>query len=217
MMQGHRFWQNVAHFSYAIILFLFVMGCNSDKPVDRNAIAEEMAGREIKRVTKAELTEKALEFGSSLVEDANQLLVDTLIQQIDEDGLEKSLEYCANYVDADIESFRTGIRVRNPENEADSLDLLMLEAYQYGKSNGLETPPSIQDVDPEVLLFNAPIFIKDEICLKCHGMIGSEIEESFYDSIVSRYPSDQSTGFKKGELIGIWSIRIPKKLIVQSL
>jgi hypothetical protein len=51
----------------------------------------------------------------------------------------------------------------------------------------------------------APIFMKGQ-CLKCHGSLGADINDTTYAIIKEHYPNDQAIGFEEGELRGIWSI-----------
>ena len=53
--------------------------------------------------------------------------------------------------------------------------------------------------------FYAPIFLQQK-CLACHGEIGKNVNAETDSIIKSIYPYDAATGFKEGDLRGIWSI-----------
>ena len=47
-----------------------------------------------------------------------------------------------------------------------------------------------------------------EPCTKCNGTVGGDITKADRALISGRYPGDLATGFKPGDLRGIWSLRI---------
>ena len=51
----------------------------------------------------------------------------------------------------------------------------------------------------------APILVKAQ-CLACHGNVGQQVADSTHSLLQSRYPADAATGYKEGELRGIWSV-----------
>lgn len=214
------------HFFYALIVFLFLHGCNTNQKIDREAIKDEMKNREIKRVTSSEITEKALVMGNSIADAAQKKLQQNLLAAINENGIPGALEFCnANALtlvkdledSLGVEIYRVSTKFRNPKDEPDSLEALMLDAYAYNVENEIQLEPSIQEVGEEVLLYTKPIKVGNPLCLQCHGKIGDEILNENYDVISSFYPEDKAHGYALGELRGMWSIRIPKKSVVLSL
>ncbi len=215
-----------AHFYYALIVFFLIQGCTPDKQVDREAVRKEMADREIKRVTMVELLEKGKEIGNEISQKAQEELQKNLLEAIGDKGIAYALQFCSTSaidIVREVED-STGARIlrvshkfRNPADEPDSLESLILEAYQYSHDNGTSIDPAIQEEDDRYLLYNKPIIVANALCLNCHGEIGTDISEENYDVISSLYPSDGATGYKLGDLRGMWSIRIPKKVVVHSL
>lgn len=45
-------------------------------------------------------------------------------------------------------------------------------------------------------------------CLKCHGTM-DQIGPGVADAVQAEYPHDLSMGYKKGDIRGAWSIKIP--------
>jgi hypothetical protein len=214
------------HFTYAAILFLFVQGCDTNKPIDREAVKEEMKSRELKKVSDSEIMEKGKEIGISIAQAAQKELQKNLLNAIQENGVEGAISFCnANALDIvkgledsmGVKVFRVSQKYRNPVDEPDSIEALILDAYHYNVENELKLEPSVQEENSETLLFTQPIVINNPLCLNCHGKIGSEITESTYDTINYFYPKDKAVNYELGQLRGMWSIRIPKKEIVNLL
>lgn len=213
-------------FLYAFIAFLFINGCNTNQKVDRQAVREEMKARELKKISKAEITEKGLELGNAIATQAQQTLQKNLLRAMNEKGVPGAISYCnANALDLvqeledslDVKIFRVSSKYRNPVDEPDSLETLILEAYEYNKENDLVLESSIQEESDEILLYTKPISINNPLCLQCHGKIGEELSSENYDVISGYYPEDKAHGYELEQLRGMWSIRIPKKTIVNSL
>lgn len=210
-----RIYEN-RHLILALSAFFFLMGCGTSE-VNRQAVKEEMAKREVKRITPTQMQEKGLEMGLLLVKDLNASWQQELFDKMDELGESGALAYCKLDSGENFEFVRVSNKPRNQTHLSDSLEDIILGAYEYSHQNGQNISPSLHDVDPEYVLFNAPIIVENSKCLNCHGSVGGEISEELYDEIVSLYPSDSSINFQLNSLMGMWSIRIPKKQIVQEL
>ena len=211
------------HFFYALIIFLFVEGCDN-KPVNQEAIKDEMANRELKRIPEGDILQKGMELGDTIAIEAQQLLQKNLLNAIQEGGVAHALQFCnANALDLvkDLEEeggyqiMRVSDKYRNPMDAPDSLENLILEAYQYNAEEGLPLEASIQSENAEVLLYTKPITIAGGLCLNCHGTIGQELSEANYDSILGYYPEDKAVGYALNDLRGMWVIRIPRKTVVK--
>ena len=105
---------------------------------------------------------------------------------------------------------RTSHKLRNPKNAPDTAEKEVLEEYLDRIKKGEKPSPVIEQDSIGNIHFYAPIFIKHD-CLKCHGEPGKEIPEPIYQLIKEKYPQDQATGFKLGDLRGIWDITFPQK------
>jgi len=101
---------------------------------------------------------------------------------------------------------RTSHKLRNPNNKPDIDEEAVLNEYlKLQKEQKPMTPVVMKDAKGYVH-FYAPIKLKNA-CLKCHGTPGQEIPEKIAQLIKEKYPNDQATGFKAGELRGIWDIK----------
>lgn len=105
---------------------------------------------------------------------------------------------------------RTSLKVRNPKNAPDSLELAILKEYRSKFRNGDSLHPKILPAGDQEVLFTAPIMLKP-LCLNCHGEIGKQIQDTSYAIIKKHYPDDQATGYAAGDLRGMWSIRFSKE------
>ncbi|MFT5956043.1 MAG: hypothetical protein ACI8QD_002906, partial [Cyclobacteriaceae bacterium] len=117
----------------------------------------------------------------------------------------------------DIQVMRVSQKFRNPENEPDSLELLILEAYEYSAENGIALESTVQPEGREVLMYTKPITISNGLCLQCHGTIGGEINEEDYAVIEATYPEDRAVSYRLNDLRGMWVIRIPKREVIRAL
>jgi len=165
-------------------------------PADSAVVAE---GREVIRATFQELSS-------------------SLQKAIEEGGVEHALKFCSVRAVPITDSLAThyGIRIRrashrprNPDNRADSLEMVSIENYLTRIRNDEELKPFVYD-KPDGAVIHAPIRITGELCLNCHGRPGTDIAASDLEVIRRIYPEDEATGFTAGELRGIWSVRFPK-------
>lgn len=106
---------------------------------------------------------------------------------------------------------RTSLKLRNTANTPDSLELAMLKMYDIMSKmrNPVLVPKLLEKGDDEIQFF-APIQIKNETCLKCHGVLGQTMKEEDYAFIQQNYPNDQATGYKMDQVRGMWSITLKK-------
>ncbi|MCB0662332.1 MAG: DUF3365 domain-containing protein [Saprospiraceae bacterium] len=100
---------------------------------------------------------------------------------------------------------RTSLQLRNPANAPTEAEKTMLFAFQAQEKAGTDLVPVVQALSNEEAAFFAPIRLIDA-CQKCHGTVGETMEASDYATIQSLYPDDKATGFKTGDLRGMWSI-----------
>lgn len=109
-----------------------------------------------------------------------------------------------------VEIKRTSLKLRNTKNEPDADSKAVLTNYLRLQENQNTMEPIVMKDANGYVHFYAPIKLKKE-CLKCHGTPGQEIPDKIYELIKSKYPHDEATGFKEGELRGIWDIKFLDK------
>jgi hypothetical protein len=105
---------------------------------------------------------------------------------------------------------RVGTRVRNPGNVPDSLEQQVLARFAATVAAGgspTDTAFVVRTAtgDAELRLLR-PVRIQKP-CLGCHGPAG-ELSAEVRQTIASRYPNDQATGYALGDLRGAVSVRL---------
>ncbi len=105
---------------------------------------------------------------------------------------------------------RTSHKLRNPDNKPDIDEEAVLNEYLKNQEEQKNMEPVVLKDSEGYVHFYAPIKIK-QACLQCHGEPGKDIHEEVYKVIKAKYPNDQATGFKEGDLRGIWDIKFLDK------
>lgn len=109
-----------------------------------------------------------------------------------------------------VEIRRTALKVRNPRNAPDDWERGVLAAFEEKAARREEADPLERwEVRTEggrpVFRYMKAIFT-GEPCLRCHG---PSLEEPLQRRIQALYPDDRAVGFRKGDLRGAFSVRIP--------
>lgn len=216
-----------SNFLFALSISLMSLSCKEQmSQSDREAGREGTQSQEIRRISEAEIITAALERGRNISEATQKILGSTLKSHVESDGIESALKFCnlnayplvdsmSQLYFADIR--RVSLKTRNPENQPDSVEAVLLDAYQYTIEQGDQATENIQEVEGKYLLYTKPIMIGDPICLQCHGKSGLELTKETIGLLKTLYPDDQATGYDIAEMRGMWSIRINKKSLVNSL
>ncbi|MDN3669307.1 DUF3365 domain-containing protein [Echinicola jeungdonensis] len=210
-----------------ISLVFFLWACNSGKKVEKEVLEEVNQSMEIKKVSEAEILNESLKWGNEIAEEAQKELMSALQKAIADKGVSGAIEYCNAQAFPLVEKVgeKHGVEVsrvshnyRNPADQPNEMEAMLLDAYEYNEENGIESKPNIQEIDGgEVLLYTKAIKIPGGLCLNCHGEPGKDISAETLMKLDELYPKDKAKGHKVGDLRGIWSIAIPKKEVVKRL
>ena len=106
----------------------------------------------------------------------------------------------------DVDIKRVSMRNRNTDNAPDALEESMISSLQkmmVASYEGINMVVLDQDENP---VYVQPIVLGDQ-CLQCHGKIGADVTAANYEIIQSLYPNDKATGYRSGDLRGIWRIK----------
>ena len=84
-----------------------------------------------------------------------------------------------------------------------------LEAFMAALAKGEAPKPQVITNADGIRDFLAPIVLGNPLCLQCHGTPGKDIAPETLAAIQKLYPDDKATGFKLGDLRGLWRITFP--------
>ncbi|MFN3403342.1 MAG: DUF3365 domain-containing protein [Cytophagaceae bacterium] len=204
-----------------ILIFMFIGLVACDGTVDTRGISEEIQKRKIQRVTEADLMNLAQEKGQKIVDSSMRMIFKTLDSLTKAGNISTAIPYCSE-VRPQVKSIgdfygahyirRTSLKIRNPENKPDSLEISLLDSYEFNKENNLELSSNLQSLKKgSEILFTSPIIIPSGICLNCHGNPDKEITPEVLAEIRKKYPEDKAVNYQVGDLRGMWSIRFLRK------
>jgi len=201
-------------------------GCADQKKVDRSSFEEELKNREIRRVSEFDILEMARVVGTEIATTSQKTLGMQLKNAVLNGGVEHAISFCNINVgdliatlenERQVQIRRTSKNYRNPENKPDSIELALLEAYQYNLENDLEVTDNVQKIGQDQLLFTRPILVSSNLCLQCHGKELEQIDANTLQVISELYTEDKATNYEIGDLRGMWSIRMSRKNIVNRI
>ncbi|MCW8884549.1 MAG: DUF3365 domain-containing protein [Motiliproteus sp.] len=104
---------------------------------------------------------------------------------------------------------RTSLKLRNPENQADSWEKAVLEKFQQQADEGadlakLAYSEIITDASGQKVFRMMKAIPMGDKCLSCHG---SEIKPGVAKQLDALYPEDNARGFSKGDLRGAFTLK----------
>jgi len=153
--------------------------------------------------------------GKRLTAEAFALLSKNLAEAIAKDGVPGAIGFCSEKalpltasVGADFGATlrRASHKARNPRNKADATELEILNAFRDTLTAGKAPEPQSRKHADGSQSFFAPIVLANPLCLKCHGAPGQDIDADTLAALRKMYPQDEATGFKLGELRGLWRV-----------
>lgn len=105
---------------------------------------------------------------------------------------------------------------RNPANAATDEERTLIPTFQtrLDETRREGQPPAapepvLRTNATGVVTWYSPIVLSNPLCLQCHGDPSREIAPATHESIRRLYPRDQATGFKLGDVRGLWRIDFP--------
>ena len=164
---------------------------------------------------------RALDNGRAIAAEAQKELGSRLMRAVGEGGFTNALEVCSvealplTRLVADrngVTIARVSHKARNPLDKATPEEMDLIRSFQTLLEEQSEPLiPVVQSGDAATVRFYAPILINNPLCLNCHGTEESDIQSATLSTIRRLYPEDQATGFKYGDLRGLWRIDIPRE------
>lgn len=205
--------------SFLCIVFI-TFSCNEQGSNQRNnkAFQEELKSRELKRATEAEISNAAYEQGVRIADIAQDLLNESL--RSDDSVMNLLIHYkkallAINDSVAQKENVEIK-RIANHHEVPNSMEGIILDAYLYNIEQNLRVEDNIQEVDKEYFIYTRPIILNDDTCLRCHGEAGTDLLEADETYLKDKHPNLQM-GYKQGDFMGMWSIKMSRKEVIRAL
>jgi len=184
-------------YSVLFVLFVGLISCNTSTKQSKEAQKEYISkGKEI--------TQKSF-----------KLLSENLMTQMKQGGPKQAIPFCDLQAIPLTESIATKENVqikrvsklfRNKANNPNTEELGVINDYETALMNGEKLAPVLLSQFQGEPHFYAPIIINKK-CLGCHGVVGKQVSKPTDSLIKTLYPNDLATGYKVGDLRGIWSIQ----------
>jgi hypothetical protein len=219
-----KFWfRNLIVFFF--ILSLFACGFSTEKRRPES-IERSLDQREVKKVSEADIINRTKKLGDSISQKAASVFMGKISEKYAEGGYQAAAKFCSMEAYPLTDSLAKEYKVflkrvsnknRNPNNAPSNLEKQVLEAYEYSVEQGDNIGSNVQFIRPgDTILYNNPIRMPSELCLNCHGD-ANQISKQVQAILKEEYPNDKATGYKVGDLRGMWSLKFLKKEIVQGL
>lgn len=160
--------------------------------------------------TNTQVSESDMARAAGALEPLKRELRTALIGALEKDGPKRAIEVCQLRA-PEISRLastggavlgRTSHRLRNPENAPEAWMSVFLE--EYLADPGADEPRAVRLASGGIG-YVEPIRMKG-ICMQCHG---DRIKPGVKAQLQALYPEDQATGFKNGELRGIFWAKLP--------
>ena len=157
--------------------------------------------------------------GAAAADSLAHRLVNRLGAAMREGGAAHAIEFCSeralpitDSVDASLPRRlgvkRTALRVRNTANAPDSLEVEALRFFHASFDSAGTVPQHyVQVVDDSTFRYYRPLRIQ-ELCVQCHGT-RDELGPGVAEALANRYPWDDATGYRKGDLRGVIRVSVP--------
>ncbi len=166
-----------------------------------------------KSLSKKEVEQYTIQ-GKEIAQTTAKKLGGTLVEKMKDGGVKEAVPFCNSTAISLTEEMsdnfnvsikRTSHRLRNEDNKPGAEENAILNNYIKLFSEGKQLKPVVELDESGSPHFYAPIILQKK-CLTCHGEMGVDITKKSDSIIRSYYPKDLATGFKEGDLRGIWSI-----------
>jgi len=200
--------------SFTLILggVIIISGCSSEPETVAEPPRPASASSSFSADSTGEIT-NSYKFGAEIIAGQFQRdLKSALTSAVHEVGPAKAIGFCklnAPRIGTMNDSSGWSIRrvsdkYRNPDNRADSTELVLLEHFK----DSVDFEPFISfwsaGDSTWTYHFYEPIRT-DQFCLNCHGDIQT-LAGGVYDALKKKYPGDHATGYKTGEIRGMFII-----------
>lgn len=164
---------------------------------------------------KEERTDKELrELGLDISNTAFAQLSGHLMNAIEQEGVIGAIGYCNINAYPIIDSVahehnvtikRVSNLNRNPDNSPDEIESSLIAKFT-AEDMSMTSGDTLLTLGDGSKLYARPILLQAP-CLKCHGIVGTDIAADHYEVIKMAYPNDKAVGYSPGDFRGMWVIR----------
>lgn len=188
------------------VLSLFVLGCFPTAAVSQEG-AVQMLGTHSVNDAEAQLEQQAKQKISSF----SGSLKLSLIEAIQSKGFSHAVNVCkieapkiAQQLSTDgWEVARTSLKVRNPDNQADSWEAQTLNTFDSAFKAGSPVTELTAKMQDEQVYRYMQAIPTGQVCLACHGQT---VEPVLLETIRTSYPQDAATGFTLEDIRGAFTL-----------
>lgn len=189
-------------------------------PEARAADSKVLAPPAISSVVEKSVREK----GDAIAAEAFGVLSSRLGKAIADAGLTNAIEFCSVHgiafttavgVTNRVALRRVTHRPRNPQNRADTNEIILIRRFESELSQGATPKPVVVANSPDTVTYYAPIVLKQPLCLNCHGQPETDIKPGVLANLNKTYPKDEAKGFKLGQVRGLWRVDFKQSDFVQ--
>lgn len=208
------------HSLFFVLLLALIIGCKDTPNQPQGEASEEAAVETSETGALAPENAKAVwsvdtyrEKGMEYAMATQGALGKTLQNKIQEDGIQQAMVFCKEealpITDSLSRKFGANIsritdRPRNPLNAATAEEMKFISNFKSELSSG-QNPEALVVRQGDHVNFYYPI-LTNNLCLKCHGTGGEDIQQEVLTAIEELYPQDLATGYTSNELRGLWKV-----------
>ena len=181
----------------SMLLILFFAACNpQQQKTDKSSNAIDTAAY--------------LQKGDSISAIVQKVLLANVMQAMKSGGPGYAVSFCNEQAMPLTDSLakahncliqRVSDKYRNPANKLTAQDQEI-----WTKIASAATANTLSGSENGQVVFYKPIKIAMPACLACHGTAGKEMDPKTFEIIKQKYPDDLATGYKEGDLRGLWKI-----------
>ncbi|MDB5262837.1 MAG: hypothetical protein JWQ14_2118 [Adhaeribacter sp.] len=166
---------------------------------ERQWLEAESEMHKVKRITQHQIEDEARRVGDSLVSVADSLL-HARLAALGTDNVAAALK-------------------QYPPQQYPEVQAIARKYTATPSRTGQKLSPAAQ-VKPAgqtEILYTKGIYLNNALCLQCHGVVGPEVSEATLATLQQAYPGFKATGFRTGEAIGSWQIKMARHPILENL
>lgn len=184
-----RFWGKCLVFS----VLLSSCGGSGEQQVDTTAVQEEMARREAKRVMPEEIIAAAYQKGEPLAREIFAVVVNQYQENPSQESFVTYLQRQSVHTFAEDATIHW-VSVDTKADDLNEYEQQIMEAYRYSQQQHEDLIDNVQRMGEDTLLYTHPITLNDSL-----------------QQMLS-LPADTAPAF-----LGMWSIYLPQKAIIQGM